>query len=265
MKKTSKKFIILLLFASLFVYSQNVKVSYDRTFTDTSAVGIHETIMLRFENFPNNTNRCELIEAFATNQSNQKIQPSRFLSQANREFWITFKKNKNFKKLISINGKARFYTISKEKGTLLLIDSILEKIDKTIYLKDEAKVIVLDIESLKSKKEKKPIEYKNEIARIIKDNKLNPKWFEDALKKTFENYYDLFNMMIYCEDPKNNIADVDYLFTEYNTFPDGVNTNFIKTFLFSKSYSSNQARISIKNSDTFKEIEFKVILDNDEE
>lgn len=263
MRKNSKKFIILLLLTTFFVHSQEVKIEYDRTDIDTSDV-ISQTVKLRVENFPSNKNRCELINAFATDVSNQKISPKYFLTQANREFWITFEKNKKSKKLTSINGKVRFFTISKEAETIITVDSILEKVNKTIYLKNDFKIIVLDIESLLSKKEKKPLEYKNEVDRIVKENKLNQKWFEDTLKKSFENYFDLFNMMIYCEDTKNSIDDIDLLFKEYNKYPEGIKNNFVKTFLFSRSDSTNKARISIKDPKTFKEIDFKeLIIDED--
>lgn len=264
MKKILKKFIFLLLLSTQFVHSQDINIKYDRTVTDTSDVGIHETIMLNVTNFPNNTNKCELISAFATDKNNQKIKPEYFLTQANREFWITFEKNKKSKKLMAINGKVRFFNMSEEAGTIITVHNILEKVNKTICSKNDFKIIVLDLESLVSKKEKKPLEYKIEVASIIKENKLNQKWFEDTLKKSCENYYKLFNMMIYCEDTKNNIDDIDSLFTEYNKYPEGVKNDFIKTFLFSKSDSTNKARISIKDSKTFKEIDFKeLILEDD--
>ena len=260
MKKISKKFIFLLLLATHFVHSQDINVKYDRTVTDTSDVGVHETIMLKVKNFPNNTNRCELLNAFAIDENNQKIKPEYFLTEANKEFWITFEKNKKSKKLNSINGKVRFFNTSKEEETIIEVDNILEKVNKTIYSKNDIKIVVLDIESLKSKKETKPLEYKNEIARIVKENKLNQKWFEKALEKTFENYYHLYNMIIYCEDPKNEIENIDELFKTYSKWTEGITNQSIKTFLFSRSDSTNMVRISIKNSKTFKEIDFKELI-----
>ena len=148
--------------------------------------------------------------------------------------------------------------------TIITVNNILEKVNKTICSKNDFKVIVLDLESLLFKKEKNPLEYKTEVASIIKENKLNQKWFEDTLKKSFENYFELFNMMIYCEDTKNSINDIDSLFTEYNKYPEGIKNNFVKTFLFSRSDSTNNARISIKDPKTFEEIDFKeLIIDED--
>ncbi|WP_298118526.1 hypothetical protein [Flavobacterium sp.] len=263
MKKTPIKLIILFILTAFLAQSQEVKIEYDRTDMDTSDV-IQQTVKLRVVNFPSDKNRCELINAFATDVNNQKITPEYFLTQANREFWITFEQNKKSKKLSSINGKVRFFTISKEAETIIEVDRVLEKINKTIYSKNDIKIIVLDLESLVSKKEKNLLEYKTEVASIIKDNKLNQKWFEDTLKKSFENYYKLYNMMIYCEDTKNRIDDIDSLFTEYSKYPEGVKNNFVKTFLFSRSDSTNMARISIKDPKTFNEIDFKeLILDED--
>lgn len=263
MKNIVLKLLILLLLLANSVQCQEVKIEYDRTDIDTSDV-ISETVKLRVKKFPIDKNRCELVNAFATDINNQKINPKFFLTQANREFWITFDKNKKSKKLTSINGKVRFFTISKEAETIIEVDSILEKINKTIYSKNDIKIIVLDIESLLYKKENKPLEYKNEVAKMVSENKLNQKWFENTLKKSFENYYELFNMMIYCEDPKNSIEDIDELFTEYNKYPEGIKNNFIKTFLFSRSDSTNRARISIKDPKTFKEIEFEELLLDEE-
>lgn len=260
MKNITVKLLILFLLVSSSIQSQEVKIEYDRTVIDTSDV-INETVMLSVKNFPDNTNRCELITAYATDETHQKIKPEYFLTQANREFWITFIKNKKSKKLIAVNGKARFFNISEEAETIIQVDSILEKVNKTIYEKNEIKIIVLDIAALKTKKEKNPLEYKNEVASIIKENKLNQKWFENTLKKTFENYYELYNMLIYCEDAKNSVLDIDSLFTEYSKYPGGIKNDFIKTFLFSRSDATNIARISIKDSSTYKEIDFKVILD----
>ena len=260
MKNILIRLIILFLLSAYTVESQEVKIEYDRTVVDTSDV-INQTIKLRFDNFPDNTNRCELITAYATDETHQKIKPEYFLTQANREFWITFIKNKKSKKLIAVTGKARFFNISEEAETIIKVDSILEKVNKTIYEKNEIKIIVLDIEALKTKKEKNPLEYKNEVASIVKENKLNQKWFENTLKKTFKNYYKLFNMLIYCEDAKNSVLDIGSLFTEYSKYPGGIKNDFIKTFLFSRSDATNIARISIKDSSTYKEIDFKVILD----
>lgn len=260
MKNITVKLLILFLLVSSSIQSQEVKIEYDRTVIDTSDV-INETVMLSVKNFPDNTNRCELITAYATDETHQKIKPEYFLTQANREFWITFIKNKKSKKLIAVNGKARFFNISEEAETIIQVDSILEKVNKTIYEKNEIKIIVLDIAALKTKKEKNPLEYKNEVASIIKENKLNQKWFENTLKKTFENYYELYNMLIYCEDAKNSVLDIDSLFTEYSKYPGGIKNDFIKTFLFSRSDATNIARISIKDFSTYKEIDFKVILD----
>lgn len=260
MKNILVRLIILFLLSTYNVQSQEVKIEYDRTDIDTSDV-INETIKLRIYNFPDNTNRCELITAYATDETNQKIKPEYFLTQGDREFWISFIKNKKAKKLITVNGKARFFRVSEEAETIIKVDSILEKVNKTIYEKNEIKIIVLDIEALKTKKDKNPLEYKNEVASIIKENKLNQKWFENTLKKTFENYYKLFNMLIYCEDAKNSVLDIDSLFTEYSKYPGGIKNDFIKTFLFSRSDATNIARISIKDSSTYKEIDFKVILD----
>lgn len=263
MKNILVQLIILLFLTTYNVQSQEVKIEYDRTDMDTSDV-IHQTVKLRVKNFPDNTNSCELINAFAIDESNQKIKPEYFLTEANKEFWITFEKKKKSKKLISINGKARFLNISKDAETIIEIDSILEKVNKSIYSKNDIKIIVLDIESLKSKKEKKPLEYKNEISSIVKANKLNAKWFEEALKKTFENYFDPFNMIIYCEDPKNEIENIDELFKTYSKWIGGIDNQSIKTFFFSRSDSTNIARISIKDPKTFKEIDFKeLILDED--
>jgi hypothetical protein len=259
MKKTSIPFVIFFVLTAFLAQSQEVKIEYDRTDIDTSDV-INQTVKLRVRNFPNNTNSCELINAFATDESNQKIKPEYFLTQANSEFWITFEKNQKSKKLTSINGKVRFFTISEEAGTIIIADNILKKINKTIYSKNDIKIIVLDVESLKLEKDKNPLEYKKEVATIVKANNLNRKWLEDTLKKTFESYYDLFNIMLYCEDTKNRIDDVDELFTEYNKYPEGIKNNFIKTFLFSKSDATNKARISIKDPKTFLEIEFKELI-----
>lgn len=260
MKNILIRLIILFLFSTYTVQSQEVKIEYDRTIIDTSDV-INETVMLSVKNFPDNTNRCELITAYATDETHQKIKPEYFLTQVNREFWITFIKNKKSKKLIAVTGKARFFNISEEAETILKVDSILEKVNKTIYEKNEIKIIVLDIAALKTKKEKNPLEYKNEVANIVKENKLNQKWFENTLKKTFENYYKLYNMLIYCEDAKNSVLDIDSLFTEYSKYPGGIKNDFIKTFLFSRSDATNIARISIKDASTYKEIDFNVILD----
>lgn len=260
MKNILIRLIILFLFSTYTVQSQEIKIEYDRTVIDTSDV-INETIMLSVKNFPDNTNRCELITAYATDETHQKIKPEYFLTQANREFWITFIKNKKSKKLIAVTGKVRFFNISEEAETIIKVDSILEKVNKTIYEKNEIKIIVLDIAALKTKKEKKPLEYKNEVASIVNENKLNQKWFENTLKKTFENYYKLYNMLIYCEDAKNSVLDIDSLFTEYSKYPGGIKNNFIKTFLFSRSDATNIARISIKDASTYKEIDFNVILD----
>ncbi|MBY0485895.1 MAG: hypothetical protein K2P85_01690 [Flavobacteriaceae bacterium] len=260
MKNILIRLIILFLLSAYTVQSQEVKIEYDRTVVDTSDV-INQTVKLRIDNFPNNTNRCELITVYATDETHQTIKPEYFLTQANREFWISFIKNKKSKKLIAVNGKARFFSVSEEAETIIQVDSILEKVNKTIYEKNEIKIIVLDIAALKTKKEKKPLAYKNEVASIVKENKLNQKWFENTLKKTFENYYELFNMLIYCEDAKNNVLDIDSLFTEYNKYPEGIKNDFIKTFLFSRSDATNIARITIKDSSTYKEIDFKVILD----
>lgn len=254
--------IILLLLSTYKIQSQEVKIEYDRTVIDTSDV-INETVMLSVKNFPDNTNRCELITVYATDESRQKIKPEYFLTQANREFWITFIKNEKTKKLLSLNCKARFFNVSEEAETIIKIDRILEKTNKTIYSKNDIKVIVLDVKSLFSKKDKKPLEYKNEITFIVKENKLNQKWFEDTLKKSFENYFDPFDMMLYCEDPKNSVLNIDSLFTEYNKYPEGIKNDCIKTFLFSRSDATNKARISIKDSSTYKEIDFKVILEED--
>ncbi|WP_264548770.1 hypothetical protein [Flavobacterium sp. N2820] len=262
MKSILIKLIILILLSTYNVQSQEVKVVYDRTDIDTSDV-VNQTIKLRIDNFPNNTNRCELIDAYATDETHHKIKPEYFLTQANSEFWITFIKSKKSKKIISLNGKARFFSISEEAETIIKIDSILEKVNKTIYSKNEIKIIVVDIEALKNKKGQNLFEYKKEVARIVKENKLNQKRFENTLKKTFENYNDLFNMMIYCEDSKNSIEDIDSLFTEYNKYPEGIKNDCIKTFLFSKSDASNLARISIKDSLTYKEIDFNVVIDDD--
>lgn len=263
MKNSIIKLFILILLTSYSVQSQEVKIEYDRTDMDTSDV-IQQTVKLRVKNFPDNKNRCELIDAFATDVNNQKISPKYFLTQDDREFWITFEKNKKSKKLTTINGKVRFFTISEETETIITVNNILEKVNKTICSKNDFKVIVLDLESLLLKKEKNPLEYKTEVASIIKENKLNQKWFEDTLKKSFENYFELFNMMIYCEDTKNSINDIDSLFTEYNKYPEGIKNNFVKTFLFSRSDSTNNARISIKDPKTFEEIDFKeLIIDED--
>lgn len=263
MKNIVSKLLILLLLLANSVQSQEVKIEYDLTIIDTSDV-ISETIKLRVKNFPSDKNRCELVNAFATDLNNQKITPNYFLTQANREFWITFEKNKKSKKLTSINGKVRFFTISEEAETIIIVDNILEKVNKTIHSKNDFKIIVLDLESLVSKKEKKPLEYKIEVANIIKENKLNQKWFEDTLKKSIENYYELYNMMIYCEDTKNSIDDIDSLFNEYSKYPEGIKNNFVKTFLFSRSDSTNKARISIKDPKTFKEIDFKELITDED-
>lgn len=260
MKDTVIKLIITLFLTTYNIQSQEVKIEYDRTVIDTSDV-INETIMLTVKNFPDNTNRCELMTVYATNELYQKINPEYFLTQANREFWITFIKNEKTKKLTSLNGKARFFNVSKEAETIIKIDGILEKTNKTIYSKNDIKVIVLDVKSLLSKKDKKPLEYKNEIALIVKENKLNQKWFEETLKKSFENYFEPFDMILYCEDPKNSVLNIDSLFTEYNKYPEGIKNDHVKTFLFSRSDATNKARISIKDSSTYKEIDFKVILD----
>ena len=260
MKDTVIKLIITLFLTTYNIQSQEVKIEYDRTVIDTSDV-INETIMLSVKNFPDNTNRCELITVYATNETHQKINPEYFLTQANREFWITFIKNEKTKKLKSLNGKARFFNVSEEAETIIKIDGILEKINKTVYSKNDIKVIVLDVKSLLSKNDKKSLEYKNEIALIVKENKLNQKRFEETLKKSFENYFEPFDMMLYCEDPKNSVLNIDSLFTEYNKYPEGIKNDYIKTFLFSRSDATNKARISIKDSSTYKEIDFKVILD----
>ena len=260
MKDTVIKLIITLFLTTYNIQSQEVKIEYDRTVIDTSDV-INETIMLSVKNFPDNTNRCELITVYATNETHQKINPEYFLTQANREFWITFIKNEKTKKLTSLNGKARFFNVSEEAETIIKIDGILEKTNKTIYSKNDIKVIVLDVKSLLSKNDKKSLEYKNEIALIVKENKLNQKWFEDALKKSFENYFEPFDMMLYCEDPKNSVLNIDSLFTEYNKYPEGIKNDYVKTFLFSRGDATNKARISIKDSSTYKEIDFKVFLD----
>ncbi|MCA1965583.1 MAG: hypothetical protein LDL23_02915, partial [Flavobacterium sp.] len=96
---------------------------------------------------------------------------------------------------------------------------------------------------------------------IVKENQLNQKWFEDTLKRSFENYYEPFDMMLYCEDQKNSVLNIDSLFTEYNKYPEGIKNDSIKTFLFSRSDATNKARITIKDSSTYKEVDFKVILD----
>lgn len=263
MKNSKLKFLILLFLTSYFAQSQDVKIEYDRTVLDTSDV-VHQTVMLRISNFPKNKNRCEFIDVFGIDINDKKIIPEYFLTQANRELWITFEENKKSKKLISITGKARFFNVSEEDETIVRIDEILEKVNKTIYSKNDIKVIVLDMKLLLSKKGENPLEYKNEITFIIKDNNLNQKWFEDTLKKSFENYYELFDMMLYCEDSKNSIEDIDELFTEYNKYPEGIKNNFIKTFLFSRSDSTNSARISIKDPKTFQEVNFnELIIDED--
>lgn len=260
MKNILIRLIILLLLSTYNVQSQEVKIEFDRTVIDTSDV-INETVMLRVKNFPANTNRCELIDAYATDESHQRIKPKYFLTQANSEFWIAFTKSKKSKKIISLNGKARFFSVSEEAKTIIKIDSLLEKVNKTIYSKNEIKIIVVDIEALKSIKGKNLFEYRKEVARIVKENKLNQKWFENTLKKNFKNYFDEFNMMIYCEDTKNSVLNIDSLFTEYNKYPEGIKNDFIKTFLFSRSDSTNMARISIKDSSIYKEIDFNVFLD----
>jgi len=96
MKKTSITFVILLTLTAFLAQSQEVKIEYDRTDIDTSDV-INQTVKLRVRNFPSNANRCELINAFAIDESNQKIKPEYFLTQANSEFWITFEKIKILK------------------------------------------------------------------------------------------------------------------------------------------------------------------------
>lgn len=260
MKGILLSLIILFLLSTYNAQSQEVKIEYDRTVIDTSDV-INETVMLSVRNFPVNTNRCELRTVYATDETHQKINPEYFLTQANREFWITFIKNEKTKKLTSLNGKARFFNVSEEAGTIIKNDGILEKINKTIYSKNDIKVIVLDVKSLLSKKDKKPLEYKNEIALIVKENQLNQKWFEDTLKKSFENYFEPFDMMLYCEDQKNSVLNIDSLFTEYNKYREGIKNDYIKTFLFSRSDATNKARITIKDSSTYKEIDFKVVLD----
>lgn len=259
MKNILIKFCILLLLTTCKVQGQEVKIEYDRTDIDTADF-IYQTVKLRVNKFPKNTNTCELINAYGIDESNKKIKPEYFLTQANREFWITFKKEKKSKKLTGINGKVRFFDISEDSETLINVDSILEKVNKTIYLKNDTKIVVLNMKSLKSKKEKNPLDYKNEIISIVKANKLNQKWFEDTLKKSFETYYDLFDMMIYCEDTKNNIDDINGLFTKFSKYPEGIKNNFIKTFLFSKDDASNIATISIKNPETFQEIDFKEVI-----
>lgn len=260
MKNNQIRLIILLLLSTYNIQSQEVKIEYDRTVIDTSDV-INETIMLSVKDFPYNTSRCELITVYATDETHQKINPEYFLTQANREFWITFIKNEKTKKLQSLNGKARFFNVSEEAETIIKIDGILEKTNKTIYSKNDIKVIVLDIKSLISKKNKKPLEYKNEIAFIVKENKLNQERFEETLKKSFENYFEPFDMMLYCEDQKNSVLNIDSLFTEHNKYPEGIKNNYIKTFLFSRRDATNKARIIIKSLSTFKEIDFKVVLD----
>lgn len=262
MKNILIRLIILLLLSTYNVQSQGVKIEYDRTVIDTSDV-INQTVKLRIHNFPNNTNRCELITVYATDETHQKINPEYFLTQANREFWITFIKNKKSKKIINVNGKARFFNVSEEAETIMQVDSILEKVNEIIYEKNEVKIIVIDLESLKSKKDNSSSEYKTEIKNIVKANNLNQKWFENTLKKNFENYFDEFNMMIYCEDTKNSVLNIDSLFMEYIKYPEGIKNDCIKTFLFSKSDATSIARISIKDSSTYKEIDFKVILEED--
>jgi hypothetical protein len=91
MKNILLKLIILPLLITNSVQSQEVKIEYDRTDIDTGDV-IYQTVKLRVKNFPSDKNRCELINAFATDVSNQKITPKYFLTQAEREFWITFEK-----------------------------------------------------------------------------------------------------------------------------------------------------------------------------
>ena len=86
MKSIIINLIILILLSTYNVQSQEVKVVYDRTDIDTSDVVI-QTIKLRIDNFPNNTNRCELIDAYATDETHHKIKPEYFLTQANSEFW----------------------------------------------------------------------------------------------------------------------------------------------------------------------------------
>ena len=261
MKNIELKLLFLFLLITNSVQSQEVKIEYDRTDMDTSDV-IHQTVKLRVKNFPNNTNKCELINAFATDINNKKINPEYFLAQPNSEFWITFEKNKKSKELASINGKVRFFNISEEAETIINIEYVLEKVNKTIYSKNDIKIIVLDIASLKDKKESNPLQYKKEVDRIVKENKLNQKWFEDALKSTFKNYYHLFNMIIYCEDPKNEIEVIDELFKTYSKWTEGITNQYIKTFNFSRSDSTNMARISLKDSKTFIEIDFKELIIN---
>lgn len=263
MKNIFIKLVILLFLTTFTVQSQELKIEYDRTFVDTADF-IYQTIIVSVRDFPENTNSCELINAVAIDESNQKIKPEYFLTQADREFWITFKKKKNSKKLTSINGRAKIFNVSNDEKSLMVVDNVLEKINKTIYSENDIKIVVLDIEALKSKKEKNSTEYKNEISGIAKANNLNKKWLEATLKKTFESYYHLFNIMIYCEDSKNSIDDVDELFTEYSKYPEGIKNNSIKTFLFSKSDSTNKARISVKDVKSFKEIDFKVEIINEE-
>jgi hypothetical protein len=260
MKNITVKLFILFLLISSSLQSQEIKIEHDRTVIDTSDV-INETVMLSVKNFPVNTNRCELITAYATDETHQKINPEYFLTQANREFWITFIKNKKTKKLLSLHGKARFFNVSEEAETIIQVDSILEKVNEIIYEKNEVKIIIIDLESLKSIRDNSSSEYKKEINSLIKANNLNQKWFEKTLKKTFESYYELFNMLIYCEDAKNSVLDIDSLFTTYNKYPEGIKNDSIKTFLFSRSDATNIARISIKDASTYKEIDLKVILD----
>ena len=149
MKNITVKLFILFLLISSSLQSQEIKIEHDRTVIDTSDV-INETVMLSVKNFPVNTNRCELITAYATDETHQKINPEYFLTQANREFWITFIKNKKTKKLLSLHGKARFFNVSEESETIIQVDSILEKVNEIIYEKNEVKIIIIDLESLKS-------------------------------------------------------------------------------------------------------------------
>lgn len=263
MKNIFVKLVILLLLTTVNAQSQELKMEYDRTSIDTADF-IYQTIMVRVRDFPENTNNCELISAFGIDETNKKIKPDYFLTQANREFWVTFKKNKNSKKITAINGKAQFFNVSNDEKSLLVVDNILEKVNKTIYSTNEIKIIVLDLEALNSKKQKNALEYKNEIAKIVKENKLNKQWFEDAMKKTLKNYYDLFNMIIYCEDPKDEIENIDELFKTYSKWIGGIDDQSIKTFFFSRSDSTNKAQINIKDTKSFKEIDFNVEILNEE-
>lgn len=219
MKKLNK--LIFIVFVNFSVFSQNTKVEIRNIFEDLNeSKQIYYNISLKVSDLKTDEyNRIALLEVRGIDEKGNNLNIDEwYLEDYGLGLEIfTIPMRNEIKKLVSLEGKFKYFSPTNENQSLVVIEDLKEKFNSNLLFEKNkvSQAILLDVEKIK-KLSVDSLKYKIEISKIEKKLKTPSNSIFEALNQFYKDYsFEGVNyekmLVFYCEDNKEEILKINLI------------------------------------------------------